>query len=131
MEEVLPSASKFAPNLTPEEKYVHGYTDEEVARIKSQRDLIVSRDLFTNPVSLEEFKNVIIPFYRIQRTEVFKLQETKVKVPKEPKPPKEKKLTKKAIQARITQLIFLKAAGGQWTEEDKKFMTIHQPTFKI
>ena len=81
----------------PEEKekvpYNHGFSEEEVYKITSYINELEKRDLVEEPVSLEEFKNYVVPWYRIKRTEDFILNATKVKEKKvrEPKAPKEPK----------------------------------------
>ena len=114
--------NRFAPNITvPEEKpkYDHGYTEEEVLRIKQRREEIFKRDLYAEPVTTEEFKTIIVPFCRINRTEKFILApEKKSKVPKAPK---EKKLTKKEIKLRMNNIIIAKAMGQSVSQEDEIF----------
>ena len=114
--------NRFAPNIiVPEEKpkYDHGYTEEEVLRIKQRREEIFKRDLYAAPVTTEEFKTIIVPFCRINRTEKFILAPEKK--PKAPKAPKEKKLTKKEIKLRMNSIIIAKAMGQDVSEEDKIF----------
>lgn len=114
--------NKFAPTITiPEEKpkYDHGYTEEEVLRIKQRREEIFKRDLYAEPVTTEEFKTIIVPFCRINRTEKFILAPEKK--PKAPKAPKEKKLTKKEIKLRMNNIIIAKAMGQSVSQEDEIF----------
>lgn len=114
--------NKFAPTITiPEEKpkYDHGYSEEEVLRIKQRREEIFKRDLYAEPVTTEEFKTIIVPFCRINRTEKFILAPEKK--PKAPKAPKEKKLTKKEIKLRMNNIIIAKAMGQSVSQEDEIF----------
>ena len=114
--------NKFAPTITiPEEKpkYDHGYTEEEVLCIKQRREEIFKRDLYAEPVTTEEFKTIIVPFCRINRTEKFILAPEKK--PKAPKAPKEKKLTKKEIKLRMNNIIIAKAMGQSVSQEDEIF----------
>ena len=117
--------NRFAPTITiPEEKpkYDHGYTEEEVLCIKQRREEIFKRDLYAEPVTTEEFKTIIVPFCRINRTEKFILApEKKVKEPKAPKEPKAKKLTKKEIKLRMNNIIIAKAMGQSVSQEDEIF----------
>jgi hypothetical protein len=124
---------KFTPNnILPEvvkPEYNHGFSEEEVYNIEKAKEELGRRDLLAQPVTLEEFKNIIVPFLRIKRTEAFILnpiKEKKVRVPrekltKEPKPPKVKKLTKKEIKEKIDNLIFKKVMGEELTEEENIF----------
>jgi len=110
--------------------YSHGIPPEQVEEIKKQKELLEKR--ITNggePVTLEEFKTIVIPFLRIQRTEVFLLtpiKEKKVRVPREPKAPKPKRLTKKAIQERLDAIIFKKfTTTDGLNEEEEAFLNEH------
>ena len=107
-------------------KYVSGYTEEEETQIKLAKQRIDARDLALEPVTLEEFKTVIAPWFRIHRTEEFILHPEKIKpirVPKEAKPkvPKEKKLTKAQTQNKFQQCIMKMATGEAFTEEEAEF----------
>lgn len=110
----------------PEEKptYNHGYSEEEVNKITKTIKGIEERDLIKEPVSFEEFKNYVVPWFRIRRTEDFILKEVKSKAAKAPKEPKlkaPKKLTKKAIQEELTRLMFKQVAGQELTPEEQAF----------
>jgi hypothetical protein len=111
-------------------KYVSGYSPEEEDRIKNAKVLIDKRDLSKEPVSLQEFRDIIAPWYRINRTEEFILHPEKVKTvrkareakaPKEPKEPKVKKLTKKQIQDKLSGLVMKLAMQVAFTEEEQVF----------
>lgn len=101
-----------------------GYTEQEEHEIRARKALIDSRNLEQYPVTLEEFKHTIAPWFRINRTEEFKLHPEKLKttrVGKEPKEPKIKKLTKAQLKARISELIIKKATTGNLTAEEQEF----------
>ena len=118
----------LAPKIETEKPiYSHGFSESEVIKIKSEREAIYNRDILKNPVSIEEFKNVIVPWIRIHRTEEFILHPEKIKVVREKKPKviKEKKLTKKQIKDKITDIIMRMAAGEEISEEDSTFMNIY------
>jgi hypothetical protein len=117
----------FAPkSLVPEEPsklYDHGYTPEQVAIITTNKKELERRNLSEVPVTLEEFKDIVVPYQRIQRTEVFNLnpeKEKKVRVVKE-KVVKVKKLTKKQISEKVTELVFKLARSEELTEEEQQF----------
>lgn len=105
------------------EEYHHGYTEEQVEEIKKKFSLIEDRQ----DISLEQFRDIVIPHIRIHRITEFKLAKEKkvrkVKEPKEPKEPKAKKLTKKQIDAKVFEITFKIAAGKDITEEEKEFYT--------
>jgi len=106
--------------------YSSGYTEEQEENIKKLRLGIDRRDLSIEPVTLEEFRDIIVPWFRIHRTEEFRLHPEKVKVvrvPKEPKvkTPKEKKLTKAQTQAKFQMLVMRAALGQPMTEEEEAF----------
>jgi hypothetical protein len=128
----------FASNIfdTPAETvqaYAHGVRPELVEDIKQQKVALEKRiNNGGEPVSLDEFKEIVIPWIRIHRTEVFILNPEKpkkekkvkeVKPPKEKKAtaPKEKKLTAKQVQARISAIVMAKAMGQIISEEDRMF----------
>ncbi len=124
---IAPTKVSTVPDVPEAQPYDHGYSEEEVHRITLARNEITKRDLSKEPVTLEEFKNVIAPWFRIQRTEEFILHPVKEKVakepkaPKVPKEPKPKKLTKKQIQDELTRLMFKMATGGTFSDEEKEF----------
>jgi len=113
----------------PEGKYRHGFSDAEVEKIKKLKKEIDKRDLIESPVTLQEFKEVIIPWNRIHRTEVFNLNIKEKKVTKKktpaPKTPKEKKLTKKAIEKKLNDIVFKQATGEALSSEEQKFFEEH------
>lgn len=107
--------------------YDHGFSEEEVVKITNAVKAIESRDIVNEPVTFEEFKNYVVPWFRIQRTSDFILKETKAKatkaarVPKEPKPKAPKKLSKAAAKAELNRLIFKLATGSEFTPEEQEF----------
>jgi len=105
---------------TESKEYSHGYNEEEVKKITLAKELIDKRDLIDYPVTLNEFKVVIIPYLRIQRTEAFNIntEVVKVKVTKPPKPPSAAALKKryKTIQKSILDEVDV-------NEEDMEFYT--------
>ena len=117
-----------------EQPYNHGYSDEEVRRITDLHNELKARDLKSNPISLEEYKKIVVPFLRINRTNAFNLKAASVKQPKAPKEPraakapkvaKPKKLTKKAIEAELSRIVMAKAMGTQLSEADLAFFNEH------
>lgn len=123
--------------IVPEEvpKYNHGYSEEEVSKITNTIKNIELRDLINEPVSFEEFKNYVVPWFRIKRTEDFILKEVKPKATKGPKTPKvtkpkaPKKMTKKAIQDELTRLLFKQVSGQALTPEEQAFY--NNPTGEV
>jgi hypothetical protein len=113
-------------------KYLSGYSEEEELRIKQGKKLLEDRDLTLEPVTLEEFKTIVAPWFRIHRTEQFILNPEKVKavrIPKEPKVkiPKEakpKKLTKAQVQSKFQSLVMKMAVGTEFTEEETEFFKL-------
>lgn len=115
--------------------YNHGFSAAQVQEIISKKELISSRDLVSSPVTSEEFKLVIVPFNRIHRTTQFNIMAAsaaaKKKAVKKPrtarvaKPKAPKKLTKKAIAARLNGIIFTQATGGELLEGDQEFYDEH------
>lgn len=109
-------------NITP--VYDHGFSEEQVMWIKQKKEEINKRDLNKFPVTLDEFKTIIVPWQRIHRTEEFILHPVKVKKPRAPKAPKvvkPKKLTKKQIKDKLNDIIFKQATGEQLTTEETTF----------
>lgn len=114
-----------APNF-----YSHGYTPEEVKEITEKRDKILSRNLREFPTTLEEFRDIIIPWCRMNRTQEFILNTKKKEESAKPKrekkektpsvkEPKVKKLTKKEITSE-TQRIYMKQFSNQELSEEEK-----------
>jgi hypothetical protein len=107
--------------------YVSGYSTEEEEAIRKARDLIYKRDLSEKPVTFIEFRDVIVPWYRINRTEEFILHPEKVKKVREPKAPKVlrepkvKALTKKQTELKFQGLIMKLATKQPFTEEEEIF----------
>jgi hypothetical protein len=138
--------NRFAPkgSLIPTEseqavKYDHGYTEEQVILVTNARKELDKRDLVAFPVTLDEFKAIIIPFQRISRTTAFNLNPEKPKKvvkekgeklpatrkPRVAKVVGEKKLTKKAIEEKLSDIIFKLATGTDITDEEQTFFTLH------
>jgi hypothetical protein len=116
----------------PEEviKYTSGFTIEEEQLIKKAKTALELRDLLKEPVTLEEFKTVVVPWFRIVRTEDFILNPEKVKkvrVIKE-KEIKPKKPTKAFIKAEIQRLIFKLSRGEAFSEEETIFFNLYAGT---
>ncbi|MFA5670269.1 MAG: hypothetical protein WC967_13585 [Balneolaceae bacterium] len=125
----------FAANLNPVPvepeipKYEHGYSEPEVAKIVKAMEGIKKRDLQLQPVTLEEMKEVVVPFQRIHRTTVFNLnpekpkKEPKERVAKEPKErkPRVKKLTAAEKKKKINEIVMKMATGQDLTPEEEEF----------
>jgi len=125
----------FAANLNPEPvateipKYEHGYSEPEVDKIVKAMEGIKKRDLQLEPVTLEEMKDVVVPFQRIHRTTVFNLnpekpkKEPKERVAKEPKEkkPRVKKLTAAEKKKKINDIVMKMATGQDLTQEEEEF----------
>lgn len=109
--------------------YDHGFSEEKVLEIKAAHEELFKRVAGGHRMSLKEFKETMIPYIRIHRTEAFALNSTikkvKEKAEKIPKPLKEKKLTKKAINLKINEIIMLMATGKTLSEEDQLFWNTH------
>jgi hypothetical protein len=148
----LSSAPSWTPtkisDLQSEEtpKYDHGFSEEEVLKIKDEFKKLETRQAKTGECpSLDEFKSIVIPHCRIHRTEQFILNPVKVKAVKEPKIPKEKvakvpkektlkvkKITQKEMkerQFRLQKIISLKAAGLAISESDIEFLKMMEVEF--
>src|SRR5512139_1651340 len=92
-----PEVIEFSP--TPEINfYSHGYTAEQVEEITEKRNKILSRNLREQPTTLEEYREIIIPWCRINRTEEFVLNAKKKKeVSDKPKRKKKEEITYEKI----------------------------------
>ena len=104
-------------SLVPKETkptYSHGFSPEEVEKIKLAREEISKRDLVAEPVTLEEFQEIVIPYLRISRTTSFNLNA-------KAKPKKAPALTKKEINAQINAIAFKQATGESLTKEEEAF----------
>lgn len=122
----------FAPKKmdleeVPPIQYESGYTTDQIHEITLAHTMLSKRDLVGQPVTLEEFRDIIVPFFRIKRVEAFNLNVGKEKVKKErvPKEVKPKKLTKKQIEAKILEIAFKKAKNEELTEEETLFFNNH------
>jgi len=126
----------FAPIPVEPEivKYESGFTEDQEHEIVLKHSLISKRNLTEEPITLEEFRDVIVPYFRVKRTEAFNLNVGKEKVKKErvvkekvvkEKVVKEKKLTKKEIEKQIMSLAFKKARGEDLTETEQEFFDKH------
>ena len=119
--------------------YQHGFSPEEVVRITEERNKLFDLIAKGHATTLEEFKNIIVPYQRIYRTEQFILNPPKPvkekkervakvkaeKAPKEPKAPKVKKPTAKELRERterVKKIIMKQATGAALTEDDLKFL---------
>ena len=112
--------------------YDHGYSDEEVIKIKLAFKELDKRKDEGYILSLEDMEKVIIPHIRIHRTEVFTIQD-KIKLDEEEKkrikrekaqkdkPIKEKKMTKAAMKKRKDFLVEKLYTEGLSDEELKEF----------
>lgn len=129
----LVSTTPTTPTVA-DQPYNHGYSDEEVRRITDLHNELKARDLKSNPISLEEYKKIVVPFLRINRVEAFNLKAASAKKPKEPKAakaPKEpkvakpKKLSKKAIEVELSRIVMAKAMGTSVSETDLAFFNEH------
>lgn len=116
----------------PEEVVLHtsGYTPEQEQEIKKAKSSLELRDLLKEPVTLEEFKSIVVPWFRISRTEDFILHPEKVKkvrVVKEKvvKEVKVKKPTKAFIKTELQRLIFKLSRSEEFTVEETEFFTIY------
>lgn len=123
----------------PTKIYKHGYSEEAVTRITAAKKAIDARDLSEEPVSLDEVREVIVPWNRIHRVKEFNLHPVKVtgkkKVVKQSSltvgrkrgavKPKVKKLTKKFIAEEIGRLVFKVALQESLTEEEQAFYEEH------
>ena len=119
----------------PEEviKYTSGFTIEEEQSIKKAKVALELRDLLKEPVTLEEFKTIVVPWFRIVRTEDFivnpekvkKVRVVKEKVVKEVKP---KKPTKAFIKAEVQRLIFKLSRSEPFSEEENVFFNLYAGT---
>lgn len=121
--------------IMPEEviKYTSGFTIEEEQSIKKAKVALELRDLLKEPVTLEEFKTIVVPWFRIVRTEDFivnpekvkKVRVVKEKVVKEVKP---KKPTKAFIKAEVQRLIFKLSRSEPFSEEENVFFNLYAGT---
>lgn len=129
--------NQFAvPSLVPLEKipvYDHGFSVDQVETIKKAKGEISKRDLVKEPVTLLEFKTIIVPFCRIHRVEQFILHPVKVVKSRKPRAigkkvtvRRPKKLTKAAINKRLSDILFLQATNkDDVTQADLDFLTEH------
>lgn len=106
-----------------ENTYDHGYSVEQVVKIKEEKQKIESRDLRENPVTLTEFKEIIVPWNRIHRVEAFNLNTVAKKVTKAKKATvaKPKRMTKKAIAAKLEEIALKQLQDIALTEEETAF----------
>lgn len=123
------------PQEPEEPKYDHGYSEEEAIRLTELNKELDKKIEKGYEPTLEEFKTIVAPMFRINRKEPFILNKPKekpVKVPKEKKAkvvkekvPKVKKLTAKEIksrQERLNKIIMKKAAGIELSSDDTEFL---------
>ena len=138
--------TRFAAKIdTPAEDevtpYSHGIDPQKVEFILEKKKEIEARiNNGGEAVTLEEFKEIIIPWNRIHRTTEFILNKPKVKkvrepkepkapraprAAKEPKAPKEKKLTKKEVEKLLNSAIIKMATGQALTEQEQQVFDEH------
>lgn len=131
------------PQEPEEAKYDHGYSEEEVIRLTELNKELDKKIEKGYEPTLEEFKTIVAPMFRINRKEPFILNKPKekpVKVPKEKKEkvvkekvPKVKKLTAKEIKARqerLNKIIMKKAAGIELSSDDTEFLDMMKVEYK-
>lgn len=108
-------------------QYDSGFTADQIHEITLAHSTLTKRDLVGQPVTLEEFRDIIVPFFRIKRVETFNLNVGKEKVKKErvAKEAKPKKLTKKQIEAKVLEIAFKKAKKEELTQEEDEFFNTH------
>ena len=106
-------------------QYSSGYTLEQEEHIKREKLELDRRDLIKEPVTLEEFRTIVAPWYRINRTEEFRLHPEKVKKERTPREVKPKKLSKTAISKKLTEIIMKLGTGQSLTEEEELFYKEH------
>lgn len=119
--------------------YSHGFTPEEVERIKLGKKFLDQKLRNGEEISLKEFEEIIVPFQRIHRTEEFILNPGKTKKEKEPKEkkvkppkvPKEKKLTKKQIETECNRLFNKEMSGQEFTEAEREFYNLYMKSALI
>lgn len=129
-----------APTEDDVTMYSHGIDPQKVEFILEKKKEIEARiNNGGEAVTLEEFKEIIIPWNRIHRTTEFILNKPKEKVkkvrePKEPKAPrapraakepKEKKLTKKEVEKLLNSAIIKMATGQTLTEQEQQVFDEH------
>ena len=102
--------------------YNHGYSIQEVDKLKTAKAELDKRNLTQEPVTLEEFKTIVVPWNRVLRVEEFILADTKKPKEKATRIVKPKKLTKKAIKEKLNVIIFKKASGKELTKDEQIFM---------
>ena len=125
---VKPTSLAALPEEAPP-PYSSGYTPAEEQTIRKLKEALELRDLVKEPVTLEEFRTIVIPWIIIDRTEAFVLNPEKIKVakaakvPKEPgvKAPRVKKPTKKELQDRYIAVAMNVARGAEISAEDMEF----------
>lgn len=123
----------FEDKTSLEQKYDHGYSIEEVEKIKEVFKILSKKVSEGYEVSLEEFKTIIIPHIRIHRTEEFILNEKPEKVKKEKiikekieKIPKERKKKEIKIkpewgEEKLQEIALKMALGENLTKEEIEF----------
>ena len=106
-------------------QYISGYTAEQEEHIRIAKLKLDRRDLIKEPITLEEFRTIVAPWYRINRTEKFRLHPEKIKKERIPKEAKPKKLSKAAISKKLTSIIMKLGTGQSLTEEEEFFYKEH------
>jgi len=125
---ILPTTIQAIPEEVVQ--FSSGYTEEQEQEIKLAKAKLELRDLLKEPVTLEEFKTIVVPWFRVVRTEDFILHPEKVKkvrVIKEKvvREPKVKKPTKAFIKSEVQRLIFKLSRSEEFTEEEKVFFNTY------
>jgi len=112
----------------------HGFSQDEVEEIQQKVKEIAKRDLYLEPVSLDES----LYFYKAQRIKRFEefakmLSKEKpakeAKAPKEPKPPKIPKVPKKVRVQRYKELLFKELIDEKFTEAELEEFAILRNEF--
>lgn len=123
-------------NLTQELiKNSHGYTIDEVSEIKTKFKELEVKVLSGYTHSIEEYKTIVIPHIRINRSEAFNLFQKDVKEkplkPIKEKVVKPKKLTKKAIKDKIEGCLGKLAFGEALSDDEWNFFNEHTKSEKL
>lgn len=113
------------PQIENVNQYISGYTAEQEEHIRIAKLKLDRRDLIKEPITLEEFRTIIAPWYRINRTEEFRLHPEKIKKERVPREVKPKKLSKAAISKKLTAIIMKLGTGQTLTEEEELFYKEH------
>jgi len=122
--------AETALEVEESKQYDHGFSDQEVIMIKEGKKQLDKRLLEGKKPTLLEFKEIVVPWNRINRVEAFILNPEKKKVVRKKAvsttvkgraKPKTKKLTKAQIQNRINSIMLKMMSGEKVSEEDSKW----------